>query len=158
VDTAADLILLNRDLRETWQGRVLAAAEGRMMVVASSILAHTYDEAMAVLFRVVKPKCWDAFRQTLRTPFLCSAGKIDKRGRIFAQTVLRDGRVKRPMTLFKNTREFEYECRKLADRLKLSDDERVEFFTVAKNWVVCDYRIDPTMDPKDPDARRLVIH
>lgn len=156
-DSASDLIHKHAaDLRHTWQGRALAEAQGRMMLVVSSMLAHAYDEAMAVMFRVVKPKCWDAYQQTLRTPFLCSAGKIWKDGTIVADAILFDGALKQRKVMFSSSRDFEYECRKLADRLKLSDKERVEFFIVAKNWVVCDYRIDPTMDPRDPDARRLV--
>ena len=48
--------------------------------------------------------------------------------------------------------------RRLADKIKLSDADRVELFAAVKNWVVADRRLDPTMDPKDPDAKRLVLH
>jgi hypothetical protein len=48
--------------------------------------------------------------------------------------------------------------RRLADRLKLSDQERLEFFTCVKRWLVADLRLDPTMDPMDPDAKHLTVH
>ena len=35
-------------------------------------------------------------------------------------------------------------------------DDRIEMFTALRNWIVADFRLDPTMDPSDPDARRLV--
>lgn len=154
--TTVDLIHHSRDLRATWQGRALSVAEGRMMVVVSSILAHAFDEAMAIMFRVVQPKCWDHFRQTLKPPFLCSCGKVARSGAIFANVILADGQMPVAKVLFASMDDYEHELRKLADKLKLSDNERVEFFDCAKKWIVCDYRRDPTMDPQDPDARRLV--
>ena len=27
-----------------------------------------------------------------------------------------------------------------------------------RRWIVCDFRLDPTMDPADPDAKRLVAN
>ncbi len=139
-----------------WQGRVLGAAQGRMMLVVSSMLAQEYDEAMAIMFRVVKPKCWDDVNQTLKAPFLCGCGKIDKQGRIVADAIMYDGAIKQPKVMFSDTQDYQNELRKLADRLKLSDNERREFFIVAKKWLVADRRLDPTMDPQDPDARRLL--
>lgn len=147
------------DLRATWQGRALEAAQSRMMPVVTSMLAHAFEiEAMAVLLRVVKPKCWDDFNQTLIAPFFCSCGKVNKLGQIYADTILYDGAVKLPKVVFTSERDFEYELRKLADRLKFSDKERTEFFACAKRWIVADFRLDPTMDPADPDAKRLVLH
>jgi len=155
-DSPTDLLKHAQDLRASWQGRALAHAQGRMMVVISSVLAHTYDEAMAVMFRVVQPKCWDVFRQTLRTPFLCSAAKINKNGQIVADVILYDGAVKQTKVIFASELDFQTEFRKLADALKLSDHERREMFAVAKRWVVADTRLDPMMDPRDPDAKRCL--
>jgi hypothetical protein len=45
--------------------------------------------------------------------------------------------------------------RRLADHVKLNDPERIELFKYAQRWVVADRRLDPTLDPQDPDARRL---
>jgi hypothetical protein len=46
--------------------------------------------------------------------------------------------------------------RRLADRLKLSDADRIEMFKCVQRWVVADRRLDPSFDPRDPDAKRLV--
>ena len=48
--------------------------------------------------------------------------------------------------------------RRLADRLKLSDSDRIEMFKYVQRWVVADRRLDPTFDPQDPDAKRLTTH
>lgn len=145
-------------LRATWQARVLDAARDRMMLAVTSILAHSYDSAaMWTLFNVVRPQCWDMGRQSMRPPFLTSIGKVDKSGRIIAKTKLRDDEMlPRDAIVFKSTRDFTRELRNLADRTKLSDRERLEFFAAARKWVGSDMRLDPTMDPRDPDAKRLV--
>ncbi len=154
-----ELIRHSKDLRDTWQGKVMEHARGRVMLAVASMLAHAYDEAMAVLFRVVKPACWDVERQSLRAPFLCSIAKINKEGRIVADAILFDGAVRvRDKVIFASTRDFQNELRKLADIARLSDVEREQFFICAKKWVGSDQRLDPTMDPKDPDAKRLVVH
>ena len=64
----------------------------------------------------------------------------------------REQRVK----IYESLTDYESALRYFADELKLSDEDRVQFFTVMKNWVVADERIDPNMDPADPDAKRLV--
>lgn len=145
------------ELRDTWQAKVLAAAKGRMIVAIPSILAHTYDEAMPTLMRLVRPLCWDPERLSLRTPFLCSIAKVDKAGRIVADAVMHDyGIPQKDKVIFASERDFEYELRKLADLTRLDDKDRIEFFKVAKRWVAADRRLDPNMDFADPDAKRLV--
>jgi hypothetical protein len=146
-----------QEIREMWQAKVLGAATGRMLVAVTSMLAHTYDEAMPVLLRVVEPRCWDASRQSLRTPFLCSIAKINHSGRIVADAVMGDYQLpQRDTVIFVNEADLQRECRILADKVKLNDQERVEFFKVAKRWVAADRRLDPAMNPQDPDAKRLV--
>lgn len=154
----ADLWKLHADeLRATWQARTLGAAQGRMLVALTSMLAHVYDEAMPVLLRLVQPMCWDAGRQSLKTPFLVSIAKINHSGRIVADAIMRDYDIpQRDVVMFADERDLEYECRKLADRTKLSDRDRIEFFKVARRWVASDRRLDPAMDPRDPEAKRLV--
>jgi hypothetical protein len=145
------------DLRATWQARVLAGARDRMMIVVTSILAHSFDDAMWTLFNLAQPHCWDMNKQSLRCPFLTSIGKINRQGRIVAKVKLHDdGLLPSDGIMFANTRDFERELRKLADSVRLSDRERLEFFVVARKWVGSDMRLDPTMNPADPDAKRLV--
>lgn len=140
-----------QDLRETWQARALVATRGKTGAVLLSVLAHNFDDAMPTLLRVVFPGF-----TSITAPFLCSAGRVAKSGAIVADVVQRDGRIDKKAVIFGSEREMEREFRYLADRLKLSDRDRVQMFAALKNWVVADHRLDPTFDPKDPDAKRLV--
>lgn len=144
-----------RDLREMWQGRALVAVEGhgRLSAVLLSVLAHNFDEAMPILLRVVFPGF-----TSINAPFLCSAGKIAKTGAVVADVIDKDGRKHTGVPLYRNETALRDDFRKLADRMKLSDADRVEMFKCVQRWVVADMRLDPNMDPKDPDAKRLVLH
>lgn len=148
-----------QDLRHTWQARVLAAAlrpgeyvapRDKLGMCLLSVLAHNYDDAMPIVLRVVFPDF-----QSIAPPYLCSAARIAKTGHVVADVIASAGRRFKHQRLFRDTKELERETRVFADRLQLDDDERVEFFAAVRRWVVADYRIDPAMDPSDPDARRL---
>ena len=142
------------ELRDSWQARVLADTDRTSLgKVVLSVLAHSFDEAMPVLLRVVFPGF-----VSIRAPFMCSAGKIDKWGRVVGDVVTPDGAIIRNHPLFQNTRDLERAFRNLADRLKLSDDDRRGLFAALGAWLVADMRLDPAMDPRDPDAKRLAIH
>lgn len=151
------------ELRESWQGRVLAPAlvvEGGiarprdpMGAVVLSVLAHSFDEALPVLLRVVFP----GFR-AIGTPFFCTAARIAKTGDVMADLITRDGRRLKNQKVFSSTRQMESRFRRIADAARLEDAGRAEFIDAAKRWVVCDYRLDPTMNPADPDAKRLTVH
>jgi hypothetical protein len=144
-----------QDLRDTWQARVLVATQReRLGIVVLSVLAHNFDDALPVLLQAVFPGFY-----AISAPFLCSAGKIDKRGKIIADLVMRDNQPPRRNTIvFHSLADMQSDFRRLADRLKLDDKDRRQLFAAVKNWVVADQRLDPTMDPKDPDARRLTVH
>lgn len=156
MDTAASLEKMAGDFRDMWQGRALAVATSTTAAVLLSVLSHNYDDAMPVMLRVVKPITWDAVHQTLRAPFLSSAGKVAKNGTIVANVITANGHILKDVVLYLNEMELRDDFRKLADRLHLRDDERVEMFKAVQRWVVADRRIDPTFDPRDPDAKRLV--
>ena len=158
LDTDAhDLIRHANDLRDLWQGRVLITARGNNLLAVSSMLAHAFDDAMAIMFRVVKPPCWDVERQSLKTPFLCSIAKIDKTSHIVVDVIEADGCAPtKDVVIYRSLGHFQDEMRRVADVAKLDDDERVQFFICAKNWIAADRRLDPTMNPADPDARRLI--
>jgi hypothetical protein len=141
------------DLRASWQARVLTAAGGHMAAVVISALAHTYDEAMPTLLRVVFPGF-----TSIAAPFYCSAAKVAKSGHVVADVVTRDGQVVKDAKVFESELHMRDAFRRLADHVKLDDADRIEFFKCAQRWVVADRRLDPNFDPKDPDAKRLVIH
>lgn len=141
------------DLRASWQARVLAAAQGHMGAVVLSVLSHNFDEAMPALLRLVFPGF-----TSIAAPFYCTAGKVDKAGRVVADVVKPGGTIKKDVKVFDDETQMRDEFRRLADRLKLSDTDRVELFKCVQRWVVADRRLDPNFDPKDPDAKRLVLN
>lgn len=144
---------LTFDIADTWQARVLKAARGMQGAVVLSVLAHNYDDAMPILLEVTYP----GFR-SITAPFLCTAGKVSKTGAVVANVVMQDGRIVKDAVIYRNEIALRGDFRKLADRLKLADHERAELFVCLQRWVVADRRLDPAMDPKDPDAKRLTIN
>jgi hypothetical protein len=141
------------ELRDSWQGRCLAAARGKTAAVLLSVLAHSYDDAMMVLLKAVFP----GFK-SITAPFFSTAGKVAKTGHIVADMVTKTGKIAKDFPIYLNEIELRDDFRRLADQLKLNDADRVEMFGAVKRWVVADRRLDPTMDPKDPDAKRLIVH
>lgn len=153
VPSVLDQIIANKvagELRATWQGRALAAAQGTTGSVLLSVLAHNYDQQMAVLLRAVFPSGISA------KAILTSAGRVMKNGAIVADVGFADGRVEKKCVLYRDEIALRDDFRRLADRLHFSDADRTELFAAVKKWVVADYRLDPAMDPNDPDAKRLV--
>ncbi|HEX9213184.1 MAG TPA: hypothetical protein VF901_21965 [Bradyrhizobium sp.] len=143
------------ELREMWPARVLHATRYEPIgMVVLSMLAHSFDEAMPALLGCVFP----GFR-SITTPFICSHAKIDKCGRVIADVVWGDWE---PPTknevIFRDLAHLQKTFRIIADKLKLPDTERVQLFDCAKKWVTADMRLDPEMDPADPDARRLTVN
>lgn len=142
---------LEFDLRTTWQARTLTAATGKSAAVLLSVLAHNYDDQMLVLLQV----CFPGFT-SITAPFLSSAGRVMKNGAVVADRVSATGKVEKKFVLYKNEIALRDDFRRLADRLRLSDQDREQLFIAVKKWVVADYRLDPAMDPQDPDAKRLL--
>ena len=150
-----------RELRDLWQGRLLRRAlmsdagviRPRSLTGAAilSVIAQSYGGGIDTLLRVL----FDDYRG-VGNPALTSSAKIDKSGRVCADGISRFGEKMLMVPIFGDTRTMEGEFRRVADKARLSDAERVEFFDAVKLWVVADYRLAPTMDPTDPDAKRLV--
>jgi hypothetical protein len=138
---------LETELRESWRGRVLAECKTSL-----SIMAHNYAGAILTLCQCV----WPGF-VGLESGFV-SAGKIDKSGRVVADYGNKKGTITKDRVVYRSDVHYRDDMRRLADRLKLNDQDRLEFFTCVKRWLVADRRLDPSMDYKDPDARRLTIN
>jgi len=143
------------DLRQTWQGRMLAYTHDKVIRnVVLSILANYFEtDVVLVLLKAVFPDF-----EGVKAPFICSAARVNKAGFVVADMVARDHGLIKNIIIFHNLNHMKEVLRRLADKMKLTDQERIEFFTVARKWVVADQRLDPTMDPADPDAKRLVYH
>lgn len=141
------------DLPGSWQVRALRAAEGRTAVVLESVLANTYERALLVMIEVAFP-----WRHEPGLPCICSTVKIDKTGAIVGDVIDKLHRVHRDVSIYVSEGEMQSDFRRLADRMKLNDADRVEMFKCVQRWVVADRRLDPNFDPKDPDAKRLTVH
>jgi hypothetical protein len=140
------------ELRDTWPSRALRhLRRSPLSIVVLSVLAHSFDEHMPTLLAVTFP----GFR-SITPPFLCSAAKISHSGAVVADIVDKHQRHVRDMVVFRSTEQMQAVFRKLADELRLDDAERTQMFEAVRAWVVADRRLDPTFDPRDPDARRLV--
>jgi hypothetical protein len=138
------------DLADTWQGRCVMAARGRTAMVLMSVLCHSYENGARYLYDLLMPG-------KVMAPYLESCGRIAKNGTVVARVRGRNARLTEEV-IFMNEIALRDEFRRLADQLKLCDADRIELFGAVKNWVVADRRLDPTMDPKDPDAKRFVLN
>src|SRR5262245_11280218 len=118
------------------------------------MLAHSYPtEPVLVLLQAVFPEF-----DVIKPPFLASAGRIAKDGTIRADVMMsdRDAAPTRNVIIYDNEIQMRDVFRRFADRIGLSDADRVQMFICLRKWIVADQRLDPTMDPGDPDAKRLV--
>lgn len=143
------------ELQASWQGRALAWTGGRgnLAAVLMSLFADSDDEAFPFLMRAVFPE-W----RGVLCPFICSSPKIDKAGRIVADVALRGGQKVKDYTIFNDETQMESVFRRLADRLKFDDSDRIALFDSVRAWVKADMRLDPAMDRRDPDAKRLTVN
>lgn len=138
------------DLRGSWQARALSEAHGHTAMVLLSVLSHTYDDALLVLLPLVFPGYVEP-----SLPVLASCGKVSKAGTIVADVIRKDHVLVKDVMIYSSEVALQNDFRRLADRLKLNDADRVEMFKCVQRWVVADTRLDPNFDPKDPDAKRL---
>lgn len=143
------------ELRLSWQGRALAVAEieaPKLCRVLMSLFADNYDETMPFLLHAVFGT------SAIEAPFFCSSPKIDKAGRVVADVVHKGGGRQKGYVVFDNEDQMQGVFRRMADKMRLSDAERIDLFIAVRHWVKADMRLDPTMDRRDPDAKRLVLH
>lgn len=119
-------------------------------MVVLSVLSHTYDAALLVLLPLVFPGYVEP-----SLPCLASAAKVAKSGAIVADVIQKDHHLVKDVVIYSSETTMQNDFRRLADRLALDDAERIEMFKCVQRWVVADRRLDPSFDPKDPDAKRL---
>lgn len=137
---------LSFDLRGDWRARVLAVSRGKLGAVVLSVIAHNYDDQLLPLLQFVFPGF-----TSIAAPFLCTAARISLQGRVYADIRQKSGLVTREV-LFETEIDLQGAFRKLADKLKLPDRDRIEMFAAVKRWIVCDYRIDPNTGMKEEKA------
>ncbi len=131
---ALDIKRHAQDLRDTWQARCIAESTGRTRAVILIVLAMNYTNAMQTLLRVC------GFRDINR-PFLSSGATIALSGKLICDVTEKSGLVA-PAVVYENTDELNRDMRGLADKLKLTDKERLEMTAAIQRWVVADQRVD----------------
>ena len=141
------------DLQGSWQARALREAKGQTGMVLLSVLSHSFDEALVVLLPIVFPGFVEP-----ALPCLASCGKISKTGAIVADVIRKNHDLVNDAMIYPSERALQQDFIRLADRLKFNDHDRVEMFRCVQRWVVADRRLDPSFDPKDPDAKRFVVN
>jgi hypothetical protein len=124
------------EIRQMWQSRALVAAEGKLGRVLLVVFAKEYAAALPILLRVSIPGFED-----IKAPFLSGYASIMPTGRLVCDMTCTDGSI-RKTEIYRSNDEFVGEMRRLADRLKLSDEDRDEMFMVLRKWVTADLRID----------------
>jgi len=139
----------------SWQGRALAVTEieaPKLCRVLMSVFADNYDEAMPFLLHAVFGSA------AVTAPFLCTSPKINKQGRVVADLITKYGTKQKNFVVFDDEDQMQGVFRRLADKMRFSDAERIDLFIAVRHWVKADQRLDPTMDRRDPDAKRMVLH
>lgn len=122
------------EVRDMWQCRALAASSGKLRAVLTVVLAKEYHDAFAVLWRVTFGI------QDVPSTFICGYARVFPSGRVVADVMGRDGE-KRATKIYDRKEDFTFAMRRLADKLKLKDAERHEFFTIVSKWIVADMRV-----------------
>lgn len=123
------------EIRDMWQSRALRAARGKLRKVVITALAKEYVADFETLLKATFPGFVDLDR-----PLFTSYAHIDLGGRIICEMIDKEGR-KRKVMVYGCEDAMIYEMRKLADKLKLPDRDRIEMFTVLQKWVAKDMRI-----------------
>lgn len=123
-------------LRDTWQARVLAESDGKTRAVVLVVLFHAYTKIIKTLLRVVFPGFTD-----IQRPFFSSGATILLNGKLACDLIEKSG-ITHPVVVYESTDELNRDMRALADRLKLTDPERLEFTAAIQKWVVADQRVD----------------
>ena len=123
-------------LRDTWQGRALAEARGRTAAVLLAVIAAEWPTVLPTLLRVVFPGFIDIDR-----PFLRGYAQIAPSGAVICEMVDRDANVA-VVPIYESKDRLLGDFRRLADRLKLKDEDRVTLFAVLGKWIVKDARVD----------------
>ncbi len=123
-----------QDLRETWQARVIAESAGKTRAVVLIVLSMSYSNAMRTLLRVLD------YRDISR-PFLSSGATIQLSGKLTCDVTEKSGLVA-PAVVYESTDDLNRDMRSLADKVHMTDAERVEFTAAIQRWVVQDLRVN----------------
>jgi hypothetical protein len=125
-----------QELRDTWQARLLAKAEGKEFAVALAIIALEWPTAVPMLLRTVFPGFTDITR-----PFLTGYASVQIDGSLYCAVIERDYSWNY-IRLYNTEIEMTAAFRIIADNLKLDDADRTMMFDILRKWVTSDMRVD----------------
>lgn len=121
----------------TWQARALRGSEGKLQHVLFTAMVNEYSaitqNTWLVLLGVIIPKF------NADQPFLNGYAKIMPSGRVVSEVFYRGDR--QLQMIYRSKDEFISEMRKLADKLKLDDLDRVAMFALLGKWIAADLRV-----------------
>lgn len=124
-------------LRMTWEARCLNATKGKFAAVVMAVLFNEYAEQMQPLLRAAFP----GFRD-VALPAFTGTATITITGRVVCDMFDREKILHHNVPVFDTEEALIREFRDLADRLKLTDAERIAMTDCVKKWVVADLRIN----------------
>jgi hypothetical protein len=128
---------LTRELRDSWQCRCLAESRDRLWRVVLAVLAHNFADALLVLLKVTYPNF-----AGLKRPLILGGATIERSGKITCDVIKDGAAFPEREVIYDSQDELVADFRRLADRLKLNDDDRLGMITAVQRWVVADLRID----------------
>lgn len=120
-----------------WQAAALRRSTGKMQ--------HVLFTAMQNEYTAITPNTWLVLLNIIiphfnaDQPFLNGYAKIMPSGRVVSEVFYRGER--QLQVVYHSKDEFISEMRRLADRLKLNDLDRVAMFALLGKWIVADYRV-----------------
>lgn len=127
------------EVRQMWQCRALSEAEPKMQRVLLAAIRAEYPADLIIILKTTFGTL------EIPTPFYRGYAFISPGGHVCCEVVDRDpsGLVWRgPVKVYDNENKFLYETRKLADKMKLNDADRMDMFYVLKKWISHDQRLD----------------
>ena len=128
-------------IRQMWQIRALAYAKdhGKIFRVLMRCFINEYiavtQSTWQSLLRIAIPGYDD-----LQRPLLLGNARVEMSGRVTSEVINEGGVVVR-MALYESKDKFLWEFRKMADKLKLNDVDRVAMFAVLGKWISEDLRV-----------------
>lgn len=130
------------EVRETWQYKILfeTKGNGKEGEVIMVVLANLYYEALEVLLRMIKrrfiPPCFTGY------------ARIMPGGQVVCDMMKTTSLRLKNVLVYDSEDQMIGEFRKLADKLKLPDGERIAMFGALQKWVSQDRRIGAEGDRK----------
>jgi len=129
------------EIMATWQIRALRETRGKLQQVLFRAMANEYtaitEQTWRTLLKMINPDFTDA-----PLPGLIGYAQVLPSGRVVSEVLVDRYGTRQLQAIYRNKDEFVSEMRRLADRLKLNDVDRVTMFALLAKWITVDHRLD----------------